>query len=71
MNTEWIKVSDKLPKPHNEGYWFHGVIAFFVMPDGSKHAEIVQWCPSNLFVWHGMNVTEYVTHWMEAPRPPK
>jgi len=68
---DWIKTKDRLPEPHKEGYWFHGVIAFYEMPDGSKHTELVQWCKNNLFVFHGMNITAYVTHWMEAPKPPK
>jgi len=38
---DWIKTKDRLPEPHKEGYWFHGVIAFYEMPDGSKHTE---WC---------------------------
>ena len=67
----WIKVKDQLPESHNETtYWFHGLRVFFEL-DGSKHNVDAQWTKNDLFVWHGMNITKYVTHWQENPRPPK
>lgn len=68
---EWIDIKKDKPEKHNDGHWYHTVIAFFVMPNGTKRTDMVQWTNNNLFVWNGMNITDYVTHWMEGPKPPE
>jgi len=70
-SNTWVSVEERLPKEHNEFYWYHGVRIFAELPTGQKLNIDAQWTKSQRFVHNGIDLTEYVTHWQPLPTPPK
>jgi len=70
-SNTWVSVDERLPKEHNEFYWYHGVRIFAELPTGQKLNIDAQWTKNKRFVHNGIDLTEYVTYWQPLPTPPQ
>lgn len=66
----WISVEDGLPESHGlfDTYYHRVRVAFEF--NGFKMTEEASWLVGDRFVWHGVDITNLVTHWRNiAPYP--